>query len=61
MSSAGFEPDNAGAKRIQPFPLETTTHGESSIDEKNIFILRFNYWVNYSKIVILTFLELSVI
>ena len=61
MSSAGFEPDHAGEKRIQPFPLETTTHGKSSIDEKNISILRFNYCVNYSKIDILTSLELSVI
>lgn len=32
MSSAGFEPDHAGAERIQPFPLETTTHGVISID-----------------------------
>jgi len=36
MSSAGFEPDNAGAKRIQPFPLETTTHGIYSIGYKLI-------------------------
>jgi hypothetical protein len=27
MSGAGLEPDNAGALRIQPFPLETTAHG----------------------------------
>jgi|GEM_PF-5853968 len=36
MSSAGFEPDHAGAKRIQPFPLETTTHGIDSIGYKLI-------------------------
>jgi hypothetical protein len=27
MRGAGFEPDHAGARRIQPFPLETTAQG----------------------------------